>query len=442
MAIDFTDVASITDTLKYVYGDGIVNQFDQEPLTYHQFPKSSRRPGGLGYQFSIRYERAQGTGARKESAKLPDPLVGKFDKGLIQPKYNYGSIRLTGPAIELGKGNEAAFVEAMADSMDDIYKSVVMELQRQCHADGFGLCATITASDSTSTSGTWTSTCNNKTGLLYLKEGGLYDVFLANGSAILTTANPVACRISSINRVTKVITWEANASLYKGNHPDATLAALTPANSSAVAAGALIIKMGSREASWVVTDTPIDMVGLNGLFDDGTLLTTFEDISTTTYPKWKANKLGNSSVDRELSLDLMLQACDLVRFDAGPNKIQMRMGLGQRRKYAALLMPDVRFAPTVLKGGYETLTFSAGDGSVEMIIDPMTQPGKIFCHPEGAIQKYELTPLGWGNPGEKMTQRAGYDEYDMFLRIYTNLGTEQRNALTYIEDLIEPNLWS
>jgi len=118
------------------------------------------------------------------------------------------------------------------------------------------------------------------------------------------------------------------------------------------------------------------------------------------------------------------------------------MGLGQRRKYAALLMPDVRFAPTQLRGGYEVLTFSAGDGSVEMIIDPMTQPGKIFCHPEGAIKKYELTPLGWGNPGEKMTQRAGYDEYDMFLRIYTNLGTEQRNALTYIDDLVEPEIWS
>jgi len=441
MAIDFTDVTSITDTLKYVYGEGIVNQFDQEPITYHQFPKSDRRPGGLGYQFSIRYERAQGTGARKESAKLPDPLVGKYDKGLIQPKYNYGSIRLTGPAIELGKGNEAAFVETMADQMDDIYKSVVMEMNRQCHCDGFGLLATITASDNQATNATWTSTCDNTTGLLYIREGMLCDIYKSDGSAVVATTLPAACRVSSVNRVTKVITWEQNDGTYVSNHPDSTIAAYTP-TAAAVAAASLIIKMGSREAAWAITDTPIDMVGLNGLFDDGTLLTSFEDISTTTYPKWKANKLGNSSVDRELSLDLMIQACDLVRFDAGARKIQMRMGLGQRRKYAALLMPDVRFAPTTLKGGFEVLTFSAGDGSVDMIIDPFTQPGKIFVHPEGAIKKYELTPLGWGNPGEKMTQRAGYDEYDLFLRIYTNLGTEQRNALTYIEDLVEPNIWS
>lgn len=441
MAIDFTDVTAITDTLKYVYGQGIVNQFDQEPLTYHQFPKSDRRPGGLGYQFSIRYERAQGTGARAESAKLPDPLVGKYDKGLIKPKYNYGSIRLTGPAIELGKGNEAAFVETMADQMDDIYKSVVMELQRQCHADGFGLVATITASDNLATNATWTSTCNNKVGLLYAREGMLCDIYKSDGTAPVATTLPVACRISSINRVTKVITWEQNDATYVANHPNATIAAYTP-TAAAIAAASLIIKMGTRDTAWAVTDESIDMIGLNGLFDDGTLLTTFEDISTSTYPKWKANKLGNSGVDRELALDLMLQACDLVRFDAGPNKIQMRMGLGQRRKYAGLLLPDVRFAPGQLRGGYEVLTFAAGDGSVEIIVDPMTQPGKIFISPEGAIKKYELTPLGWGNPGEKMTQRAGYDEYDMFLRIYTNLGTEQRNALTYITDLVEPNIWS
>ena len=441
MTIDFTDATAIADTLKLVYGDGIVNQFDQEPLTYHQFPKSERRPGGLGYQFSIRYERAQGTGARKESARLPDPLVGKFDKGLIQAKYNYGSIRLTGPAIELGKGNEAAFLETMADSMDDIYKSVVMELQRQCHCDGFGLLATITASDNLSTSAAWTTTCDNTKGLLYVREGMLCDLYLSNGSAIVTTQNPVSCRVSSVNRVTKVITWEPNNATYSAQHPDTTLAALTPAN-GAIAAAQLVIKSGSREAAWAITDTPIDMIGLDGLFDDGTLLTTFEDISTTTYPKWKANKLGNSGVDREISTDLMLQACDLVRFDAGASKIKMRMGLGQRRKYANLLLPDVRFAPTQLKGGYEVLTFAAGDGSVELIIDPMTQPGKIFVHPEGAIKKYELTPLGWGNPGERMTQRANYDEYDLFLRIYSNLGTEQRNALTYITDLTEPNIWS
>ena len=120
----------------------------------------------------------------------------------------------------------------------------------------------------------------------------------------------------------------------------------------------------------------------------------------------------------------------------------MRMGLGQRRKYANLLLPDVRFQPGELKGGYETLTFAAGDGSIQIVVDPKTQPNKVFIEPEGNIQKYEMTPLGFGSIDKGLHWRTSYDEYDAFLRIYTNLGTEQRNALTLVKDLTEPNIYS
>ncbi|HHT9147318.1 MAG TPA: hypothetical protein ACFYD4_16820, partial [Candidatus Wunengus sp. YC61] len=65
-----------------------------------------------------------------------------------------------------------------------------------------------------------------------------------------------------------------------------------------------------------------------------------------------------------------------------------------------------------------------------------------FFMPDGVIKKYELTPLGWGNlDGSQLHQRASYDEYDAFLRIYTNLGAEQRNNLTLLYDLQEPTIY-
>ena len=179
-----------------------------------------------------------------------------------------------------------------------------------------------------------------------------------------------------------------------------------------------------------------------GLFDDGTLLSSFENITVASYPKWKANILSNSSVNRDLSLELLLQAVDVTRIRSGKKVSRMYMGLGQRRKYALLLMPDVLFAPTVLKGGYETLSFSGGDGTIEMVIDPLAQPNRIFMESGQEIKKYELTPLGWGNlDGSQMHRRAGYDEWDLFLRLYTNLGVEQRNCLTLLSDLVEPSLY-
>lgn len=440
MAVDFHDLTAISDTLKTVYGTGLTNQFNDEKTTYNLFPKSPRQPRGLGYAFGIRYSRAQGVGARRESEILPDPLAGKYDQGLIVPKYIYGTLKMTGPAIEAAKGDVAAFVDGMTDSVNDIYQSLIRDLNRQSCGDGFGLLGTLSsASDAVTTSGstTWTITCNNDQGVQRLIPGMIVDFY--DGTAI--DQSSVASRISSVNYAAKTAEMEPNDGTYKTNHPIVAARSYT-ITTDAVPTGAFIVRVGAREATHATSNTPVEMTGLDGIFDDGTLLSTFENITVANFPQWKANVLGNSSVNRELTVDLMLQALDLVRAQSGMNVRTMRMGLGQRRKYANLLMPDVRFAPATLIGGYETLTFSGGDGAVKIIVDPDLAPNKIYCEPDGTIQKYEMTSLGWGNLDQQIHQRSGYDEWEQFLRIFTNLGCEQRNSLCVIKDLTEPNLYS
>lgn len=436
---DYHDLAALTDTLKNVYGDSLTEQFADETTTYNQFPKSNRKPKGKGYVFGLRYARAQSVGGRGESQALPPPLVGKFDNGTILPRYIYGVIRMSGPAISAAKGDTAAFVDGLADSVEDIYKSVVADMNRQCHSDGFGLLATLSAdSDALTTSGsTWTITCDNDVSVKYLKEGMIVDFFQSTS----IDQSSVASRISNVDPFNKTAEMEYNDGTYKAIHPIVAARSYTIATDT-VASGSYVVRMGAREATHATTNTPYEITGLDGLFDDGTLLATFEDITVANYPKWKANILHNNSVNRELSIDLMLQACDLTRIRSGKNATIIRMGMGQRRKYAALLSPDVRFAPGKLVGGYEELSFSAGDGAVKMVVDPDTQPNKMYFHPEGAIKKYEMEPLGWGNLDQQMHQVSGYDLWDQFLRIYTNLGVEQRDCLTLMKDLVEPALYS
>jgi hypothetical protein len=332
-----------------------------------------------------------------------------------------------------------AFVEGLSDAVDDIYQSLIRDMNRQSCGDGFGLLATLSgASDALTTSSTtWTITCNNDLGVRRLIPGMVVDFF--DGTAI--DQSSVASRISTVDYSGKTAEMEPNDGTFKTNHPIVAARSYTIAT-DAVPSGAYIVRLGAREASHATTNLPVEMTGLDGIFDDGTLLATYENVLVASYPQWRANVLGNSSVNRELTLDLMLQALDLTRTQSGKNVRLMRMGLGQRRKYANLLLPDVRFAPAALRGGYEELTFSGGDGAVKIIIDPDLSPNKIYCEPEGAIQKYEMKELGWGNLDQQIHQRAGYDEWDQFLRIYTNLGVEQRNCLTLIKDLIEPSLYT
>jgi hypothetical protein len=438
MTTAYAALDSLAEILKNVYGTGLTNQFEDEKITYNLFPKSDRKPSGNGYIFGVRYARSQGTGSRAESSKLPDPFTGTKDQGTIKPKYNYGSIRVTGPAIEAAKGNTAAFVDGLADEIDDIYQSIVSDLNRQCHWDGFGMIGRMSSATSAPASTTWMATFDNDIGIMYFQEGMLVDIYATAGATIVGSL--AGARVLSVTPSTKVVTFEAMTAGYITNHPYAS--GYTNTGATTVAVGAIAVKVGARALAWASTDTPTEMTGLLGFFDSTTYTAQLEGITVASNPKWAANVISNSSVNRELSIDLMLNACDLTRTRSGMKVDQIRMGLGQRRKYANLLLPDVRFAPTVLKGGYETLTFSGGDGSIEIIVDPLTQPNMIFFQPKDIIKKYELSPLGWGNlDGSQLHQRASYDEWDAFLRIYCNLGVEQRNCLSVIRDLVEPTLY-
>lgn len=437
---EYATLTTLAEILKNVYGEGLTNQFADEVMTYNLFPTSDKRPAGNGYIFGIRYARSQGTGARAEDKILPDPLTGKKDQGKIVPVYNYGQIKITGPAIEIAKGNQAAFVDGLADEIDDIYQSIKVDLNRQCHWDGFGQLARLSTGATYTGNATWAGTFDNDIGVMYFQEGQMID-FYASAGATLEGDTTVSCaagsRILSINPATKVVIFETPSASYLTNHPYAS--GCTNTNAFSVSEGAIAVKMGARDLAWTSGDSAVEMTGLLGLYDDGTLISTFENIVVATYPHWKANILSNSSVNRELTIDLMLSAVDITRLRTGMKVSKIRMGVGQRRKYANLLMPDVRFAPTVLKGGYETLTFSGGDGSIEMIIDPVTQPNMIFFEPADAIKKYEVAPLGWGNlDGSQLKNVQGYDSWSAYLRIYTNLGVEQRNCLTLLKDLSEP----
>jgi len=440
MAIDYIDLTAIDDTLKFVYGNMIENQFPDETTTYNLFPKSPRSPKGLGYEFGIRYSRGQGVGAAGESGRLPDPLVGKFDKGRIKPAYIYGSIRLTGPAIYAAKGDVAAFVDSLSDAVNDIYQSIVVDLNRMACGDSHGLLATLSAAATPGTDNiadTWTVTCDNKLGVSRCIPGMVVD-FDEAGTVDITSSGS---RILSISPSANTMLMEGNDGTYNANHPLGSTYQGTQTE-TAIATLARIVRIGARDASWTTASTPREMMGLEGIYDNDTLLASFENIDSGDYPDWQANVLANSSVDRELSMNLMLQCLDLTRTKSGKKVNIIRMGLGQRRKYANLLIPDIRFAPTKLEGGYETLSFQGGDGSVKMVIDPAIAPGKIFFEPDGVIQKYEVAPLGWGNIDPGMKQRAGYDEYDRFIRIFTQLGCEQRNCLTLLTDLTEPSLYT
>lgn len=434
------DTSALAYQFKQVYGKLITDLFARHTMTYNQFDESPRkaeiRPGGTGFYFSTRQGDVEGVGGRVENAILPEPLPGDGVQGIITPRLIYAVIRMSGLAIEAGKSDQMAFVNAQTDATMNAYNSLVSDLNRQCHGDGWGLLGTTSAAATPGTSAaTWTAAFDNDRGTRYMKKGMICDFY--QSTTLDVTASAV--RISSINPITKVVTFEAigDGKNYRAYHPIVAAQSYTITTAS-IASGSFMVRYGARLASHATTGNSRELVGLDGQFDDGTLLDAFEGITIATDPEFKANVMSNASVNRALSIDLMLAAMDMSAARSHTPVNCMRLGLGQRRKYFGLLSPDIRFSPKELKGGYEVLSFSQ-NSAVEMVVDPVTQPNQIYFEPKKTIKKYELTPIGWGGfDPNKMHWRPDYDQATMFLRCYLNLGCEERQSLTLLKDLTEP----
>jgi len=435
------NTTAVTNVLKRVYGDRITNLFARQKQAYNHFDKSTRKsqymPGGAGYYFALRRSDIESVGARVEDAYLPEPLSYDAVQGYIKPRLMYATLRLSGLAIESGKTNVQAFASIQGDAVMSTYQSLVTDLNRMTWGDGYGKLGVLSSSATPATGATWTAKFDNDLGVRYIRKGMICD-FYASGGAIDQSASAV--RVDSINPATRVVTFEAvgtDGKNYRTYHPNTAAQSYTKA-ASAIPTSSQLVRYGARDAAFATTDTSREMMGLLGMFDDGTLITTFEGVSTTTYPEFVANVLSNGGVNRELTIDLMLAACDLTSTRSEKTVGRIWMGLGQRRKYFALLSPDVRYAPAQYVGGYESLRFSQ-DAGIEIRIDPVCQPNRVFFEPANEIKKYELTGIGWGgNDEQRFHWRENYDQATAFLRIYTELGVEDRRSLTVIEDLTEP----
>jgi hypothetical protein len=435
------DTTALAYQFKRVYGDMITDLFANHTMTYNQFIKSDRkasvRPGGAGYYFATRQSDIESVGGRGEGQYLPEPLKGDGVQGNITPKLIYAVLRLSGLAIEAGKGDVAAFVNAQSDATMSAYRALTVDLNRQCWGDGYGKLATLSkVSDTPTSNASWTVTCSNDVGVRYLRKGMVVDFYTSSG-AVDTSA--CSQRIEEVHPNNKTVEMEPFGNTYRSYHPNATIRAYSAGNGT-VASGSQIVRQGARDTSFATSDTSYEITGMDGLFDDGTLIATFEGITIANDPEFKANILSNSSVNRELSIDLMLAAMDIVPARSAGQVDTIWMGMGQRRKYFGLLAPDVRYTPGDFLGGYERLAF-AQNSQVKIIMDPMCQPNALYMAPINAIKRYELTPIGWGGfDPNKMHWRQDYDEATMFLRTYTQLGVENRRQLVLLKDLVEPSV--
>ena len=336
MAFD-TSVTAIDAILKDDYQGPVREQLNSATVFLKRVAKNTKDFHGRRVIIPLHKGRNIGVGAASENGALPAAGNQQYDKSVWDVRQLYGTIQLTGLAMESAKSNVGSFIKGLDSEMKGLAKDLKVDQNRQLWHDGSGLLTNATAA----TSATITVDSTK-----FLAVGTLVQpAVLADGSSPGTARS-----VASITSSTVVVL----------------------SGSTAVPAAGGLFKTGSRDLSDTTTaKIRYEVFGLEALVSasnagNGLGTAAGEDgligqITRTGNAWWQANSLLNGGTVRPLTLDLMQNAFDLseIEGDSVPGLILTNHAM--KRRYAGLLVADKRYpagGDITLDGGYSALEFN------------------------------------------------------------------------------------
>ena len=351
---------------------------------------------GKGASVPVNIRPSEAIGARGDGEALPTPQNQRYVECSVAYAYNYATFRVTHPTMVASLTNEVAWIKAVTSEMQGLERDLGRDLDRQDHGYGYGVLGTINGAGSSTTTMTMDDGHNVKVNMVI-------DVY--------TAVSGGSQEVDSIS-----------VSAVSGN-------TVTLASAQTFSDGSYVFREDSRGN---------EAMGLIGLVDDGTYLTTLQGISRTTYPEWKSTVLDNSGTARAITETLLDDAIFTAQ-ETGEGNISLGLtGRIQFRKIGELLTADRRFAfSTTLQGGFKAIEW----GDVPIVNDPRSPVDAngndmLFFIDESVISRYQLGPMNWDDEdGNILHRNEGYATYDATLYEYGNLGTTDPANHAVIRDL-------
>lgn len=395
-----TILSDLDGLLKRHYGPQfITDQQQTDPDFIMTLPKASEKPGGedAAFRFGVRLQRRQNGGAQLQNEQFRTNRTGVRKQAYIAAKVNIWAAELTGFAITLSKDALDTFVSGLDDEFSDALASMKKDMNRQCFGYGKGVLTQVNGAVSASTS----VVCDS---VQYFYPGMKLDFWTALSGG---TKQASAVEISSINVSTKT---------------------LTMASAVTVDDDSYIFRDGIYDSA---PSDGKEMMGLDGIADDGTLVSTFQGLSRSTYSTLKGTLLNASSAS--ISGDLMQQLIDLVETTSGKKVDRIVSHRTQRRLYLNLLTPQKRFMDDKLDAGFSVLEYNG----LPWAVSHDCPESKIFCYPRNSVERYEALPttLGGVESSGRLDRKTNYDVYESFYRNYGNIGSKQPNSVGKLHTL-------
>jgi hypothetical protein len=409
-----TAVQDVQETFKRVYLMAVDAVPDSNVLTA-QFNRTRKfKAGPDGLYFNVKLETGGAVANVGDAIKLPRATHPKRRQGKATIAHTYTVVAVGGQSIPLTEDNKQAFVANLEDQLDDAMTRVRNDVERQHNGDARGiLCLILSAA------GAPTYTVEKAYGLT---NGGPGTMLLIEDMdvAIINPAGPTERGRSKIT----AIDFDANSF---------TLAASVPGT----AAGDYVVLCNDNAAvgSDAVNNLNNESIGILGAVSD---TGTFENISRTTFKRWRSVVMSNGGTARKITEKLVSTLDSRVRARSGKKPSLYYTTPGISIDFQDQLSGLRRFEgeSVELKGGYEGLkiknrTVAEGDWCPK---------GQWFALNTGkdVVGSLDLVPMGFVDlDGAKLHRVEGRHAYRADLWCPHNIIYFLASANGRLSDLID-----
>lgn len=393
----------LSDVLKEVYAPAIVDQIPKKSPLWAIFEKKTADFAGKQYVIPVQLAFSEAVGGRAaNNYNLPDAQRNLYDQTYIKMKRMYGRVMIDGFSIESAKG-KGGWVDVLTAEIKGVTNAFSIDIDRQLLCGGTGTLGLVKTAITSSQAYINVKDAAGITGNIPATK------FFRKGMVITVGSGSTEYQITSVD--------EANGNIY-----------ITP-NISSASVGDAIYRAGVYSST---ADDIGEMMGIDGIVGTGNAPgSTFQGIDASAEPLWRAYVNTTSTVFSESAIQSALDEID--KNTDGETVDLLWTTYGVRNKFIAV-MQTLRALDTItFTGGWKAIKYVGGNVELPIMVHPkmhQTSSGHyIYFLSTKHIKRYELLPLTWDDKGGGVVKPvAGKDAYEAWFKIYTNLGTDCRNA--------------
>ena len=410
------DVVSTIDAilkLDYIMED-MVDTVNKSTWFLSQITRE-KMTGGKKFQFTIQTGLAEGQGNRAENAPLPDFGAGSYEEISYFVRYQYATMRLSGPAMAVSNKRSAVYASILTNALKDVRNGFTLETYFQTMGRENGTVALVKGAVNVSGAGATVvvpfdspygqdegNNAFDRTAQFPFFRVGMQLAFLGGTVAAPTLANQgVVNGIDPQGRI-RVLMKSG------GNLPDNAII-VRGDGSVQLANAAAINQRTSLNKNYVGL---VDIVNNTGMY---------LDFDRTNQPGWQSTVL--SAANNAVSEPMLQDAYNMIEVRSDGMSTSPNLLLSNHKTqtlYMQTLIERKRFInpPTDLRGGRSALSFNGKPWTV----DKICPPGRVyFLNMKDFCWVYFKRPAWAQWDGRVLRVPEGFDAATAYMHTYRQL---------------------